>query len=182
LILEHSFVSTMPCDELMTAAQDFLGVRGFLPEPLENDPTPRLQVRRGRLKAGRTRSILELPQCIRLDWDRGRVNLALSITPNVQSTGGFALSGASTVSSKSKKLRLHAALMTAIANSLELLLADRLPPAQAAVEWLQVEDEIVKKTARDAKLRVWKILLIMVLVIVLPIAVCIILLSVLPKH
>jgi hypothetical protein len=172
----------MPPEELMKSARDFLRGRGFEPEPQQKDQANRLQLRRVKLKVGRTQSILDLPQRIRLDWDRGRVNVALSITPNVKSSGSFVLSGMSTVSSNSKKLRAHGELMTAIANSLELLLSQQLPPAKASVDWLKVETEIDHKAVRYKKMRAWKILLAVALLFIVPVVICILVLVLMPKH
>ena len=175
MIVEHSFVSPKPPEELFAAARTFLTVRGFVPKVVSAETPFSLEFRRGRIKPARNLSILELPQLIRIDWDRGRVQLALSITPSVQTS--FSMSVAANISPDSPRLRLHRALLTSIATGLEQFLADNQPAPVASAEWLRVEDQITHQAARDARWRVRKIIILILVIVLGPIIGCIILMT-----
>jgi hypothetical protein len=102
-------------------------------------------VTRGRDNAARARSVEELPQRVRVEWDRGRVTVAAYI----QAFGRSAFSVGSGVElpAHSPKVRLHAQLMTAVAQGLELLLAHHQPPDEARRPW----DAAAAMIAADAR-------------------------------
>ncbi len=141
MVVEHTFVTTLPPTEAMHAAAEFLSARGFT-----SASAPRafaigdagagvwdqLEVRRGRdpLSAGRARHLLQLPQQVRLEWDRGRVTVAASIADRF-----------------GKKDRV--ALLTAIASGLDRLLAQRQPPEVAAADWGAIESRIERARRRS---------------------------------
>lgn len=173
MVVEHSFVTTLEGPEALRAASAFLGGRGFVSAgtgafPMTDPAWTSLKMTRGRTTR-RARSVAELPQSLRLDFDRGRVTVALSITPS-------AAWGAGSFYSEPKpghrRLRLHRELLTAVASSLESLLARGEPEVQAGVAWDAVEAEI-GRVARRRKVRngviLGAIVLLVLVAIVFPI-------------
>ena len=145
MLVEHTFVTTLPQAEAFGAASAFLQERGFVALPQGQFPVgphgwTALEVRRGVANPARAKTVLELPQQVRLGWDRGRMEVAASVTPKARGSGkpfvptGFATSG-DWGGSKSQDPAIGQLLMT-IARCLELLLAHRNGD-QAAAEWEQ---------------------------------------------
>ncbi len=134
MVVEHTFVTTLPPTQAMHAASEFLAARGFT-----SDAGPRafavgdgpaavwdqLQVHRGRppLAARNARHLLQLPQQVRLEWDRGRVTVAASIADRFKKAD-------------------RVALLTGIANGLDRLLAQGQPGEVAGAEWAAVEQRV----------------------------------------
>jgi hypothetical protein len=145
VLVEHTFVTTLPPAETFGAAAMFLQQRGFVALPQEQFPVGphawnALEVRRGVANPARAKTVLDLPQHVRLGWDRGRVEVAASVTPKPRGSGksfvptGFATSG-DWGGSKAQDPAIGQLLLT-IARCLELLLAHR-NGEQAAAEWDQ---------------------------------------------
>src|SRR3954452_20642571 len=83
MVIEHQFVTTMEGSDAMRAASEFLTARGFAVKG-QNDFAvgggwTTLEVIRGKSNAARAKSIAELPQRLRLDYDRGRVTVAATL-------------------------------------------------------------------------------------------------------
>src|SRR5262249_14921959 len=86
MIVEHTFVTTLDAPDALRRASRLLEDHGFkAEEPSAFEPSssgPRdLKLQRGQRKPARARSIVQLPQEIRLQWDRGRITVAMSIVP-----------------------------------------------------------------------------------------------------
>ena len=149
MVIEHQFVTTMDAPEAMRTASEFLTSRGFAVKGQNafavGGGWTTLEVSRGRKNAARAKSVAELPQRVRLDFDRGRMTVAAAI--EYFRHGAFGTS-AREPAPDSKKVRDHAALLTAIVQGLELLLANRLPPEQASSEWATVEQRIIQEGRR----------------------------------
>jgi hypothetical protein len=116
-----------------------------------------LELSRGRKTAARAKDATQCPQQLRLEFDRGRVNVAASITPNTRRGRSFMWGGvigllAYSLSNVSKNEQVHAGLMVVITQSIERLLAFRQPPEEARREWAEVETQIVA-AARKARRR-----------------------------
>jgi hypothetical protein len=159
VVIEHVFVTTLPSHEAMQRAAQFLQSGGFTNAqsaafPLGGEWNS-LEMRRGKTNAGRAKSVSQLPQLARLDWDRGRVTVALSIAANaVWGGGGFAVTGASGTPGNPKKMKLHADLLTAIARGLEQVLANQQPPGLARAEW-DIAEHAISLAARKRSRRTW---------------------------
>src|SRR5215218_6307209 len=110
-------------------------------------------MRRGRANPARAKSIVELPQFVRVEWDRGRVTVAASITPRT-SMGRQQTPGAWTTKPMSARQPDQEGLLLAVVNSLEMLLAHRRPPAECVAGLDQVQHDLVQK-ARRARRRGW---------------------------
>ena len=118
MLVEHTFVTTLEAVPAVRRACEFLQGAGFHLESVSNDG---VQAVRGR-KNPNTRKIRELPQSVKLVYDRGRVNVAAAITPR----------GA-------KDKPVHAYLMTALVRALEDLLAGGQSLEQVAATWSAAE-------------------------------------------
>jgi len=154
VVIEHSFVTTMEAPQTMQLAMQFLASRGFrrseqIAFPVGGGEWNTLEMRRGRKKAARAKNVTELPQVAHVQFDRGRVTVALSIEPSAR-WGGAQVSFGITVGSvegKPKKMKLHAQLLTAIANGLEQVLTRGATVDEAAQEWDQA-DQAARAEAR----------------------------------
>jgi hypothetical protein len=131
MVIEHTFVTTLEPNDTMRAAAEYLSARGFTrADPaagfdVSGQPQAwtSLEMRRGKKKAARARNVLQLPQTVRLEWDRGRVNVALAIAANSAWGGGSALTVSGETPGKLKKMKLHTELLNSIALGLENHLA-----------------------------------------------------------
>jgi hypothetical protein len=163
VVVEHVFVSVLPVEEVLLRADEMLSSLGFIgpldpahfdaTQPAAQRPASTTTVRdwkRGCDKLKKAKSISDLPQRARLEFDRGRVALALSVETPPRSD------------------KLHAEMLLSIARSLELRLSkdasvtDSLAPADA------VQAEIDRKTrrARIARIIVLSILVLFILGVV----------------
>jgi hypothetical protein len=152
MVIEHSFVTTLEGPEVLQAAAAFLQDRGFLSAKASAAPaSTSLQMRRGQTNPARARTVADLPQFIRLDFDRGRVALAASITPSAV-WGGRSLTNTELQdTSQSKRMILHTDLLMAILSGLERLLVQRTPSEVAAQDWLKAEERIASAARRHKR-------------------------------
>jgi hypothetical protein len=154
VVIEHTFVTTMDSPQAIRAAMSFLGERGFTsaqnpafpvaPTPSQMDT---LHMRRGRANPNRAKSVAELPQTLRLDFDRGRVTVAASITPS-HAWGGSRWTSVGAAGERADRMVMHQKLLTSIVIGLELLLAQREHPVTASREWQLAEAHIVDEARR----------------------------------
>jgi hypothetical protein len=130
MLVEHTFVTTLEADEALRDAGEFLCGLGFT---LRAGGPGELEAARGRQRASTSRTS-QLPQNLKLVFDRGRVTLAAGIL----APGG-------------KDKPVHAEYMTALATALEALLVDRCPPEEAAVEWRRLDARLSRFWTRSRK-------------------------------
>ena len=143
MLVEHTFVTTKEAPEALSAARDLLVMGGFwVTAETENF----LEVKRGREKVSQAKGLLQLPQQVRVEFDRGRVSVAVLIQHDVKA------------SSKCRELLL------AIAEGLEKLLARGLPVEEVRRPLHELEAEIAADFSRRRKRTL--IFAIVVLVIV----------------
>jgi hypothetical protein len=143
VVVEHIFITTLPHEEAFTRADETLASLGFI-GPLDpslydaSQPAVRTAPsvitrdwKRGHKKAKRNAKHSDLPQHARVEFDRGRITLALSVEIPF------------------KQDKLHSEMLVSIAKSLELRLSkdasvtDSLTPADAI-------QAIIDKKARRA--------------------------------
>src|SRR3954453_1751804 len=84
MVVEHTFVTTMLAPEALTAASGLLASRGFVAIgdrafALDGGWNC-LEMTRGKKNAARSKTILDLPQQVRIEFDRGRISMAASLT------------------------------------------------------------------------------------------------------
>ncbi len=156
MVIEHSFVTTLEATQALESSFRFLQSRGFSPnhgdvmrpQATEN----RLELKRGKENPARARNVSELPQSIRLDFDRGRVSLAISITPSTAwggrsfstSDGGVQIKDVE----KPNRLKLNHDLVVGIAYGLERLLVVGVPAEAEAGDWIDAEEKIIEAARR----------------------------------
>jgi hypothetical protein len=150
MVIEHVFVTTLEAPDALRLASEFLTARGFVVQgqtAFQMGGWKTLEVARGRKNAARARSIEELPQRIKIEWDRGRVTVAAYI--QAYHRASFNIGSGVELPANSPKVRMHAHLMTSIVQGLELLLAHRQPMDEAARGW----DSAAAVAAEDARRR-----------------------------
>lgn len=153
MLVEHVFITTLDAEPALEAARLFLGQLGFREERC--DDTAAIRFLRGHLDPRAVRTISEQPQCVLLDFDRGRVTVAASIREH------------------RKAGQLHTDLLLALTRGLELLLAQGQPAAEARDEWDRVEERIASDVAarwrrnRNALLGCLGILALVITILVL---------------
>ena len=159
MVIEHEFVTTLEGSSAMQLCRAFLTAHGFR----EGMDTPAivaddhgmltLSLRRGLENAAAAKSVSELPQRIIVQFDRGRITIAASISPNTVWGGApsaFSLRGNSSLSSQTSKLRaeLLPTLMTTISSGIERVIAGE-SIEDVAMDWTAVNSRI----ATQAELR-----------------------------
>jgi hypothetical protein len=160
MVVEHTFITTLEGHDALRMAWELLLSRGFSPLPQQEmaarPPAPNaVELRRGRENPERAKSIVELPQFVRVEWDRGRVVVAASITPRTwmgrQYTPGSMITKAIDTRQPDQEN-----MLLAIIHSLEMLLAHRRPPAECVAGLDQLQHHLVQQ-ARRARRRGWLI-------------------------
>jgi len=127
MIIEHTFVTTFEGDAALDVAARLLA--SFYFEITARDESI-LQARRGASNAGRAKNACELPQRVRIEFDRGRITLAASIEPG------------------RKPKPEHAALMKLLATTMEAYLCRPAEQDAARAAWWQLEQKIVSDARR----------------------------------
>lgn len=153
MIIEHAFVTTLEAGEALDRARRFLDARGFEADaPAAPGESPagaaRLVLRRGRKNPARALSLIELPQVIQLEWDRGRITLVATILPRPFFTLSSRDPTGAIVPENDRRQRAHRALLFAIARALEALLARQADAGETARGWILVEEEIEEEDRR----------------------------------
>lgn len=154
MVVEHSFVTTLDAPDALRTAADFLRTFGFEAQTETafalDQQWKALEVHRGVLKGRKSRAVNEWPQMVRVEWDRGKVDVAASMSvPSRRASWNVELGAGSRATKKDERLMQQ--MLVLIARTLELLLAQRLPPEQARVEWEQLEARYREQAARDRR-------------------------------
>lgn len=140
-------------DALRTAAE-FLRTFGFEAQTETafalDQQWKALEVHRGVQRGRRSRGVNEWPPMVRVEWDRGKVDVAASMSaPARRQSWNIELGTGSKVRKKDERLMQQ--MLVLIARTLDLLLAQRLPPEQARVEWDQLEARYREQAQRDRR-------------------------------
>ena len=77
MLVEHTFITTLDGPDAIELAWGFLSEFGFA--KVDRDDRS-LHVSRGRPKPKSDLSVSDLPQAVRLEYDRGRVDLAVTVS------------------------------------------------------------------------------------------------------
>ncbi len=166
MLIEHSFVTTLPSQQALGAASEMLARGGFIAENQEGfrvgeTEWTTLQMKRGKKRAARAKDPSECPQRIRMEWDRGRVTVAAAIEPKSRRGGyyyGGGLIGVAVVAATrsrrgaGKDAKDYADLMILITTSLEDLLARGALPEVAQQPWYAFQD-VLKAKAKKARMK-----------------------------
>jgi hypothetical protein len=176
VVVEHTFVTTMEARDALRAAMELLSSRGFVPvfeqafAVGEANNFTTLEMRRGKAKAVKAKNVVQLPQLAHLQYDRGRVSVALSIEPNHTwggggiGTAGFGIDTTAPTGSP-KKMKLHTQLLSAQAVALEQRLAQQCAAESCMAQWDQAEAACVD-AARRRRRRSLIIVMVFVLFVV----------------
>lgn len=148
MVVEHSFVTTLPESAAFERACSFLQARGFTPiqSPVVSPSTAPLEFRRGKTNPARARSVSELPQTVRVEFDRGRVSIAASITPSAHWGGSSFTQNELTTKqadiTNPKRMKLHTDMLMGVVLGLEALIGRGVSEESAAQLWLVAERQI----------------------------------------
>lgn len=98
MVIEHTFITTLEAEHALGTVAQFLVDRGFAVQPQTAfapigvgggmiGQAPRvLELTRGKTNPARAKGIDDLPQRVRVEWDRGRVSIAASVAPKNEKT------------------------------------------------------------------------------------------------
>ncbi|HYE20888.1 MAG TPA: hypothetical protein VEA69_20750 [Tepidisphaeraceae bacterium] len=169
MVVEHIFVTTMEPVDAMSVTSQFLAQRGFVAGvqtsfQLGAPGWNVVEMARGRKTAARAKSTLELPQQIRVEYDRGRVTVAASALTAKEAQNGRPPKG--------KPAAEAQAMLLALVQNVEYLLVHRADPATLMGQWSQHEDGIHREGLRRRARRLtilWSIVGVLVLLIALAI-------------
>jgi hypothetical protein len=160
MVIEHTFITTLEPNHALGAASTLLQAGGFTVQQNSafqvGGGWTDLEVSRGRKSEAYAKDVTQCPQAVRVEWDRGRVVVAASITQKQRKGRGFKWSGNSSavtypLSGAPAKDRVYADLMLVITRALELLLVQQLPPEQAMQSWMMVEQQMKEESRRDRR-------------------------------
>jgi hypothetical protein len=145
MFVEHTFVTTLEAGAAMRMAAEFLAQRGFRVVPqdrfqLGDESWKTLECHRGR-RGLFPKNFTQFAQHVRLEWDRGQVSFAMSVHTE----------GANLLSRTRKIEAMERELLSAIAASMESLLADKLSPREATAHWDRLERDLSEATERNAR-------------------------------
>jgi hypothetical protein len=164
MVVEHTFITTMEAPEALRAASEFLQASGFVAKAdgaFQIDGSwPALEMSRGSVKLTRS-GIRDWPQQVRVEWDRGKVEVAASVMPPRRGRSwNVSLTGTSDVRVSKRDDATMRDMLTKLATALELLLAQRSLD-EAAAHWSEIELRLeaeAKARKRAARIRTWIIL------------------------
>lgn len=125
MIVEHVFVTTLEFEEVKALLADFLKSLEF---QIDSATDTTLEATKGRAKPT-SRLITNLPQRVKVGYDRGRVTVAASIAPY-----------------RNKDLPIHSELLKALACGIETLLVNLVSVEDASSRWLQLLESRKKVT------------------------------------
>jgi hypothetical protein len=183
MVIEHTFITTLEAEAAMSAASAFLAARGFRVEPqtafipvTAGGPshTRAMELTRGVANPVRAKGVGDLPQRVRLEWDRGRVSVAASITPknDKQVRHTPYLQGPESADLvKLPAVNVMACILLTVTRVLESLLAAQ-DGAAAAATWALLDDGLARRVAarklqaRRSRNRIFVLLGILVALIV----------------
>jgi hypothetical protein len=157
MVVEHEFVTVIPAERAMQTVIDFLVSRGFIASPVPANPQTEplrhdVDLQRPAGKLGKWTVIL--PQRLRLEYDRGRVAMAFSVSPDTdwknESRRRF-FGGRPTPS----VVKEQADLLITEACAVEALLADGRLPEQCAAAWVDAESTMTD-AARETQRRLFR--------------------------
>lgn len=143
MLVEHAFVTTLEAGPALEEATMLFKSLGF---EMEEQSDRLLVARKGVKNAARAKSAAELPQRIRLEFDRGRIQLA------------------ATIEEHRKVGDLHRDLLLAMVNLLESRLAKRTPLAEAMAPWQALVEKSARAAARRrliSRIIIWGLILVL---------------------
>lgn len=119
-----------------------------------------MELRRGAVKSKRNRGVNQWPQQVRVEWDRGKVDVAVSVTPPPRARFD---SDPAKLGKKEKALVER--MLFAVAQSLELLLARGVAPAEARAGLDRLDRELEDQARRARRRQTITLIVVLVFVV-----------------
>ena len=152
MLLEHVFVTTLDPNEALRRASEFLGARGFVSTgggfQVESQWTT-LEVRRGQTNPAKAKGIPDLPQTVRIVYDRGRVNMAIAMPAYKRAFW----TGVGEYPPAHVKAIPHGDLLMAIARSVEAVMTQPAPPPETGQDWAALEASLRAQGMKEHRRR-----------------------------
>jgi hypothetical protein len=161
MVVEHAFITTLEAPDALRAASQFLAARGFEAAnqgafALGPDGWNSLEMTRGKKSANRAKSVVELPQRIRVEWDRGRVSVAASAT-SLEESRMTALSK----KVKGRPAKMMESMLVQMVTQLQHLLETRSDPAELGRSWAEFEQGLHHEDrTRRRKRIIWAVVIV----------------------
>lgn len=167
MVIEHTFVTTLEAGDAMRLAADFLSRHGFVTDgqnafQIGQTEWTSLEMHRGKTSIRRCAGVIERPQKVRVDFDRGRIVVAAMIESRRRS---FWTGVGGELTATSPKGKPYAELLTTIVTGLEQLLSQQQPLAEVTPTWDHLDLQLIDLT-RGARRRSRIILSIAILFVV----------------
>jgi hypothetical protein len=128
MLVEHAFITTLDEQTTWSAAADLLRECGFTISRRQD--VPGIEAVRGQRTPQQAKTISELPQEVRIAFDRGRVALAISAQQRHKSTTA-----------------VLGDMLVSLAEALENRIARGMPSPEARARW----DDIAARIIRDRR-------------------------------
>jgi hypothetical protein len=166
MLLEHTFVTTVEGAEALRMCSALLAVHGFAAVPRPGfqvgEALLELELTRGRKSPSRAKTAMELPQQVLVQFDRGRITLAATITPRTWGGREYPPGAFMTVSSK-KPQPLQQEMLLAIAEAVEQRLVAGHAPDQC-LQRLGRAEQAIRDHRKRQRRKHWIALAVIVLV------------------
>ena len=166
MVVEHVFITTLDAPDALRAASHFLAQRGFVAQAQGafaiggGDAWNVLEMSRGKKNPRKAKSVVEYPQTIRLEWDRGRVTVAASSTSYRESRSDYY--GGRT---KGKVAAWQQQVLVGLVTQLQELLERGGDPTQLVATLANQENELHEVDRRRQRRNLWITLIVVVLFI-----------------
>jgi hypothetical protein len=160
MVVEHSFITTLEAADALRTAAQFLNARGF--EAVSEGAFTMgpsawnaLEMTRGTKKVRKAKSVIELQQQVRIEWDRGRVSVAASaLSPQEAQATGW------NVKPTGKAAKLQEEMLVGLASHLQQLLEGRADAGQLSAMWGNFETRLHEQDRSRRRRRGWIVLII----------------------
>jgi hypothetical protein len=164
MVVEHAFITTLEAPDALRLASQFLSERGFEARAQEafaigsgGNHWNVLEMSRGKKNPRRAKSVLEYPQTLRLEWDRGRVTVAVSSTSYQESRSDYF------GRHKGKIAQWQQEGLMAIVTHLQQLLEGRATEADTVASLAAQENDLHARDRRRRARNMWITVVVLVL-------------------
>jgi hypothetical protein len=151
MLVEHTFITTMDSETALARAAEILDACGFT---ICEQESGRMMAERGRQSPSAARTVHELPQRVRLDYDRGRITLALLARAN------------------RKPGPLLSEMLLTLARAVEQYVGGGLSQAEARCDWEDLSARIEAARSREVRNRMLLLLIVAGVIIALLNIIC----------
>jgi hypothetical protein len=165
MVVEHQFITTLEAADALRLASQFLAERGFEARAQGafalggGDAWNVLEMARGKKNPRRAKSVVEYPQMLRMEWDRGRVTVAVSSTSYQESRSDYF--GRRTTG---KAAQWQQQALLAVATHLQQLLEARADSAAVVASLAAQENELHELHRRRQRRSMWTTVIVLVVI------------------